>query len=88
MSPSALCPQRELRHLTKPGAQGMLRDILTGVPSQDFIDKRLIPDTAPPCFLAELIEHSRVDSDRDQLAGLVAKGRTTDAPHGLQLLRG
>jgi hypothetical protein len=38
-------------------------------------------------FLAELVEHSRIDSDRDQLARLVAEGRATDTPHGPQLLR-
>ena len=66
----------------------VLRDILMGVSSENFINKDLIPDAAPACFLAELIEHSRIDSDRDQLARLIAKGRATDAPHGLQLLWG
>jgi hypothetical protein len=57
------------------------------VPSQDFINKGLISDAAPACFLAELIEHCRINSNRDQLARFVAKGRATDAPHRLQLLR-
>ena len=42
----------------------ILRDVLTGVPSQDFIDKGLISDAAPTCFLAELIEHSGIDANR------------------------
>ena len=58
------------------------------VPSEDFVNKGLIPDAAPACFLAELIEHTRVDSDCDQLARLVPKWRTTDATQGFQLLRG
>jgi len=65
----------------------VLRDILTGVLSQNVIDECLISDAAPARFLAELVEHSGVDSDRDQLARLVPEGRATDAPHGLQLLR-
>ena len=64
----------------------VLRDILTSVASQDFIDKGLISDAAPACFLTELIEHSRIDANRDQLARLIAEGRATDAPHRLQLL--
>jgi hypothetical protein len=31
----------------------------------------LISDAAATCFLAELIEHSRIDTNRDQLARLV-----------------
>ena len=68
--------------------QQSLRDILTDVPSQDFIDKRLISDAAPACFLAELIEDSGIDSNRNQLARFVAERRPADAPHRLQLLRG
>ena len=67
---------------------GLLGDVLTDVPCQDFVDEGLVPDAAPACFLAELIEDSRIDANRDQLARLVAKRRTTDAPHGLQLLSG
>ena len=62
------------------------RDILTSVPRQDFIDKGLIPDAAATCFLADLIEHSRIDSNRDQLARFIAKQRETDAAHRSQLL--
>jgi hypothetical protein len=58
------------------------------VPSQDFINKCLIPDTPSACFLAELIEDSGVDTNRNELARFVAKRRATDAPHDLQLLRG
>jgi hypothetical protein len=49
------------------------------VPSQHFIDKCLIPDTPSTGFLAKLIEDSGVDSNRNELARLVAKRRATDA---------
>jgi len=58
------------------------------VPSEDFVDKGLISDAAPACFLAELFEDSGIDSDRDQLTRLLAERRPANAPHGLQLLRG
>jgi hypothetical protein len=57
------------------------------VPSEDFVNKGLISDAAPACFLAELFEDAGVDSDRDQLARLVAERRPADAPHRLQLFR-
>jgi hypothetical protein len=65
-----------------------LRDIFAHVASQNFVDEGLVPDAAATCFLAELIEHSRIDSNRDQQARFVAERRPTDAPHGLQLRRG
>jgi hypothetical protein len=65
----------------------LLRDILMSVSSEDFVNKRLVSDAAPACFLAELFEDSGIDSDRDQLARLIAEGRPADAPHRLQLLR-
>ena len=65
----------------------LLRDILTSVPSEEFVHDGLISDAAAACFLAELIEHARVDSDRNQLARLIAERRPTDAAHGLQLRR-
>ena len=74
-------------HASAPSVGSILRDIPTGVPSQDFINKGLIPDAASTCFLAELIEHARIDSNRDQLARFVAERRATDAPHRLQLRR-
>jgi hypothetical protein len=57
------------------------------VPSEDFVNKGLISDAAPACFLAELFEDSGIDSDRDQLARLIAERRPADAPHRLQPLR-
>jgi len=69
-------------------ASNGLRDVLTHVPSQDFVDEGLIPDSASTCFLAELIEHTRIDANRDQAARLITERRPTDALHGLQLLRG
>ena len=71
----------------RTGAQ-LLCDILTSVPSEDFVNKGLVADAAPARFLAELFEDSGIDSDRDQLARLVAERRPANAPHRLQLLRG
>ena len=71
----------------RTGAQ-LLRVILTSVPRKDFVHKGLISDAAPACFLAELFEDSGIDSDRDQLARLVAERGPANAPHRLQLLRG
>jgi hypothetical protein len=63
----------------------VLRNVLANVPSQNVVDEGLVPHTAPACFLAELIEDSGVDTNRNELARLVAKRRAADAPHGLQL---
>jgi hypothetical protein len=71
-----------------PIAAQLLRDILASVPSEDFVDKGLISDASPARFLAELLKDAGIDSDRDQLARLVAERRSADAPHRLQLLRG
>ena len=43
----------------------LLRDVLADVPGQDFVDERLVPDTAAARFLAKLIEHARIDVDRN-----------------------
>lgn len=67
--------------------RSLLRDILTSVPSQDFIDQGLISDAAAARFFAELIEHSGVDSNRDQLSRCGAKQRPADAAHRVQLRR-
>jgi len=64
---------------------GLLGDVLTDVPCQDFVDEGLVPDAAPACFLAELIEHSRIDSNRNELTRFVAKRGPANAPHGGQL---
>jgi hypothetical protein len=84
---SLVCDGGERTPESAPSDESALRDILTGVPSQDFINQGLIPDAAPACFLAKLVEHSRIDSNGDQLARFIAKGRATDAPHHLQLIR-
>src|SRR2546425_10692101 len=63
-----------------------LRNVFAYVLSQHFVDQRLVSDAATARFLAELIEHARIDTDRDQLARFVAERRPTHPPHGLQLL--
>jgi hypothetical protein len=64
-----------------------LRHVLPNVPCQDFVDERLVSDTAPARFLAELLEHPRIEANRDELTWFISEGRPTHAPHNLQLLR-
>jgi hypothetical protein len=61
-------------------------NVLADVLRQHFIDQRLVPDASTACFLSELIEDARIDTDRDQLPRLVADRGPTDAPHRPQLL--
>ena len=68
----------------QPGPSLVLRNVLANVPGQDVVDEGLISHTASACFLTELIEDAGVDTNRNQLARLVAKRRAADAPHGLQ----
>src|SRR5712691_5176249 len=63
-----------------------LRNVFAHVLRQHLIDQRLVPDAATARFLAELIEHTRIDTDRDQLTRFGAERRPTHPPHGLQLL--
>ena len=64
----------------------VLRHVFADVSSQDFVDQCLVPNTLAARFLAELIEHTWIDTNRDELAGFISKGRPTHPPHGLQLL--
>lgn len=61
--------------------------MFTDMASQHVIDQRLVPDAAATGFLPELLEHSGIDADRDELARFVAERRPPDASQGLQLLR-
>jgi hypothetical protein len=54
---------------------------------EDFVDECLVANPAPTRFLAELIEHSRIDANCDELAWFNSEGWPTDAPHGSQLPR-
>jgi hypothetical protein len=65
----------------------MLSDVLAGVPRQDFIDEGLISDAAAARFFAELIKHSGINPNRDQLPRCVAQRRPADAPHRFELRR-
>jgi len=56
------------------------------MPRQHFVDQRLIPNPSAARFLSELIEHTRIDTDRDELAGFVTEGGPAHAPHRFQLL--
>jgi hypothetical protein len=42
-----------------------LRHVLAHVSGQDLVDQRLVADASPSRFLAELIEHGRIDADSD-----------------------
>jgi hypothetical protein len=74
-------------HRTDVRLVSLLRNVLANVPSQHVVDEGLVPHTAPACFLAELIEHSSVDTNRNELTWFVAERRATDAAHGFQLRR-
>jgi hypothetical protein len=80
------CQELVIRPGAAPSAS-LLRDVLADVPSQDLVDEGLVPHTPSACFLAELIEYARIDSNRNELARFVAERGATDAPHRLQLLR-
>jgi hypothetical protein len=69
------------------GVVTALRHVLPHVPCQDFVDERLVSDTAPARFLAELLEHPRIEANRDELTWLISEGRPIHAPHNLRLLR-
>lgn len=49
-----------------------LCDVFANVPSQNFVNECLVPDTAAARFLAKLIEHSRIESNRDEPARFVS----------------
>ena len=74
-------------HRRSARGTSLLRNVLANVPSQNVVDEGLVPHTAPACFLAELIEHSSVDTNRNELTWFVAERRAADAAHGLQLRR-
>lgn len=70
-----------------PAEGSILRNVLANMPSQNVVDEGLVPHPALACFLAELIEHSGVDTNRNELTRCVAEWRAAHAPHGLQLRR-
>jgi len=45
--------------------QRVLRHVFSDVLGQDFVDQRLVANAAAARFLAELIEHTWIDPDRD-----------------------
>src|SRR6266545_4498684 len=64
---------------------GRLRDIFADMLCQDFVDQCLVAYPSSACFLAELIEHARINPDRDQLPRFITEWRTAHAPHRFQL---
>jgi hypothetical protein len=65
----------------------VLRNVAVDMLRQHFVDERLIANASATRFFAKLIEYSRINANRNELSRLVAKRRTADAPHGLQLIR-
>ena len=57
------------------------------MPSQNVVDEDLVPHPTLACFLAELIEHSGVDRNRNELAKVRRQVEGGPRPHGLQLRR-
>ena len=69
--------------LGAPRGASLLGNVLANVPSQNVVDEGLVPHPAPACFLAELIEHSGVDANRNELARFLAQWRAAHASLGL-----
>ena len=63
-----------------------LRDVFPNVRREHLVDQGLVTDLPAPCFLAELLEHFRINANSDQLTRLTSEGRPPHPPHGLQLL--
>jgi hypothetical protein len=55
---------------------------------QDVVDEGLVAHAAAARFFAELVQHTWIDADRDELARFVSKGRPTDSAYRPQLLSG
>ena len=55
---------------------------------QHFIDERLVPQIAALRFLPKLVDHSRIETNCNQLTRLFADRRTSDASHRAKLLCG
>ena len=68
------------------GVASLLCEHPFGRVGEDLVDERLVADTSSACFLAGLIEHARIDADRDPLSGFVTERRAADSSHRLQLL--
>ena len=69
----------------KPDATS--RDVLH-VFGEDFIDQRLVAQIATLRFLPKLVDHSWIETNRNQLTRLFADRRTSDASHRAELLSG
>ena len=65
----------------------MSRNVAADVLRQHFVYQRLIANASATRFFAKLLEYSRINANRNELAGLVAQRGAADAAHGLQLLR-
>jgi hypothetical protein len=64
-----------------------LGDIFANVLGEDFVNQGLVAHVSAARFLAELIEHARIDTDGDQLTRFVTERGSTDTSHRLELHR-
>jgi hypothetical protein len=71
--------------LAAPAASA-LRHVFADVLSEHLVDQRLVAHAPTARFAAELIEHARIDTDRDQLARFIPKRRASHPSHRLELL--
>jgi hypothetical protein len=52
---------------------------------QYFIDERLVAQIAALCFLPKRIDHSRIETDRNELTGLLTNKRASNPSHRAEL---
>ena len=77
-----LLRQRRLRRGRSSLASG---DVLSHVLREYLVDERLVPDASASRLLPELLEHTGVDANGDQLPRRVAERRATDPAHRTEL---
>jgi hypothetical protein len=61
-------------------------NIFPDVLCQYLIDEGLVTDPASTGFLPELLEHARIDTNRNELTRLVTQWRSANPAHCRQLL--
>src|SRR5262245_21145601 len=66
--------------------QVRLGDTLSDVLCQYLIDESLVADPSSSGFLPKLLEHIRIDTNRNELTRLVTQWRSANPTHRPQLL--
>ncbi len=77
--------ERPVSKAVGPSARGRLRDVFADVFREHLVDERLVADVSAARFLAERLEHARIDANRDQSSRFVAKRRPPYPSHRLEL---